>query len=175
MSTLPHVVIIGGGFGGLRVAVDLEKSHRVRLTLIERNEYFTHNIAGLRAAVIGAAYESSVFMPFTHALTSPNSTLLHASVSAVHEKHVLLSTGVTVTFDYLVIATGASSAYPAKPLHDDITTAAVLAHNTRTANDIREAKNIVIIGESTAQAQYCCLNCTAAATAVYHFVLTHHH
>ena len=45
-----HVVIIGGGYGGVQAAADLKKAG-VKFTIIDPKEYFHHCIAALRAAV----------------------------------------------------------------------------------------------------------------------------
>ena len=45
-----HVVIIGGGYGGAELAVQLKKS-AIPFTLIDPKDYFHHNVAALRAAV----------------------------------------------------------------------------------------------------------------------------
>ena len=45
-----HVVIIGGGYGGIELATLLQK-WKVPFTLIDSKEYFHHNVGALRAVV----------------------------------------------------------------------------------------------------------------------------
>lgn len=45
-----HVVVVGGGFGGIAVAQKL-KSNGISFTLIDLRDAFHHNVAALRAAV----------------------------------------------------------------------------------------------------------------------------
>ena len=45
-----HVVIIGGGYGGIELATTLKKWN-VPFTLIDPKEYFHHNVGALRAIV----------------------------------------------------------------------------------------------------------------------------
>ena len=45
-----HVVIIGGGYGGVQMAADLKKAG-IKFTIIEKKEYLHHCFAALRAAV----------------------------------------------------------------------------------------------------------------------------
>ena len=45
-----HVVIIGGGYGGVELATLLQ-SWKVPFTLIDPKEYFHHNVGALRAVV----------------------------------------------------------------------------------------------------------------------------
>ena len=45
-----HVVIIGGGYGGVELASILKK-WKIPFTLIDPKEYFHHNVGALRAVV----------------------------------------------------------------------------------------------------------------------------
>lgn len=45
-----HVVIVGGGFGGIAAALQL-KSRGLAFTLIDMKDSFHHNVAGLRASL----------------------------------------------------------------------------------------------------------------------------
>ena len=45
-----HVVIIGGGYGGVQAAASLRNAG-IKFTIIDPKEYFHHCIAALRAAV----------------------------------------------------------------------------------------------------------------------------
>ena len=45
-----HVVIIGGGYGGVELA-SLLKKWKVPFTLIDPKEYFHHNVGALRAVI----------------------------------------------------------------------------------------------------------------------------
>lgn len=50
-----HVVVVGGGFGGIAAAQKL-KSNGIRFTLIDLRDAFHHNVAALRAAVQSGKY-----------------------------------------------------------------------------------------------------------------------
>lgn len=45
-----HVVVVGGGFGGITAAQQL-KSNGLKFTLIDMRDAFHHNVAALRASV----------------------------------------------------------------------------------------------------------------------------
>ena len=45
-----HVVVVGGGFGGVAAAQQL-RSQALSFTLIDTRDAFHHNVAALRAAV----------------------------------------------------------------------------------------------------------------------------
>lgn len=46
-----HVVVVGGGFGGIAAAHQL-KSQGIDFTLIDMRDAFHHNVAALRAALL---------------------------------------------------------------------------------------------------------------------------
>lgn len=45
------VAIVGGGYGGVMAAKELDATNEFNVVLIDRKDYFLHNLAGLRAAV----------------------------------------------------------------------------------------------------------------------------
>jgi NADH dehydrogenase len=112
---LPHVVIIGGGFGGLQAARALGKAP-VRVTVIDRTNH--HLFQPLLYQVATAALSpADISAPIRHVLRrQKNTQVLLAEVSglAVSEKRVLLG-GRSIAYDYLVIATGASQNYFGHP------------------------------------------------------------
>ncbi|KAF1375358.1 hypothetical protein PFLUV_G00219000 [Perca fluviatilis] len=57
-----HVVIVGGGFGGIAAAQQL-KSRRISFTLIDMRDSFHHNVAALRAAV-KPGFAVRTFIPY---------------------------------------------------------------------------------------------------------------
>lgn len=111
-SHRPHVVIVGGGFAGLRAAKALSRAP-VRVTLIDRRNHHLFQpllyqvaTAGLSAIDIGA--------PIRQILRrARNTTVLMAHVVGVEmaSRRVSLSTGRAIDYDYLIIAVGASHSY----------------------------------------------------------------
>lgn len=45
-----HVVVIGGGYGGIKCALQLQK-FGIPFTLVDPKEFFHHNVGALRSAV----------------------------------------------------------------------------------------------------------------------------
>ncbi|TMS04910.1 Apoptosis-inducing factor 2, partial [Larimichthys crocea] len=58
-----HVVVVGGGFGGVAAAQQL-KSLRLDFTLIDMRDAFHHNVAALRASV-QTGFAQRTFIPYT--------------------------------------------------------------------------------------------------------------
>lgn len=107
---MPHVVILGGGFAGLRAAQQLVKAP-VRLTLVDRHNH--HLFQPLLYQVATATLSPSEIAAPLRALLGPSGvSVVLADVTGVDPegKRVLLSDG-ELTYDYLVIATGATHSY----------------------------------------------------------------
>src|SRR5688572_23863645 len=109
--SLPHVVIVGGGFGGLSAARTLKRAP-VRLTLIDRRNH--HLFQPLLYQVASAALNpSDIAYPLRAALRwQKNARVILANAAAIdlREKQVILDDG-DLTYDYLIVATGATHAY----------------------------------------------------------------
>ena len=115
-SSRPHVVIIGGGFGGLTAARTLRHAP-VDITLIDRNNH--HTFQPLLYQVATATLNpSDITAPIRHVLRSQrNATVLLAEVERIDVRQRTLTIdegdGRTrdITYDYLVVAAGARHAY----------------------------------------------------------------
>lgn len=108
----PHVVIVGGGFGGLEAAKILGRNSRVRVTLVDRRNHhlfqpllYQVSMAGLSPADIAAPIRSLL-------ARFENTTVLFGEVKAVQAstKELICDFG-NVKFDYLILACGASHSY----------------------------------------------------------------
>ncbi len=105
----PAVVIIGGGYGGINVARQLDDVASV--VLVEPKDAFVHNVAALRA-LVDPAWLPRIYLPY-------GGLLSHGRVAAdravkVDAGRVVLASGEELPADYLVLATGSSYPFPAK-------------------------------------------------------------
>jgi NADH dehydrogenase len=111
-ATLPHVVIVGGGFAGLwatRALADMP----VRITLIDRHNHHLFQPLLYQVATAGLS-APDIAAPLRHILRrQKNVEVRLADVAAIapHDKRITLAEGDTVAFDYLLLATGATHAY----------------------------------------------------------------
>jgi NADH:ubiquinone reductase (H+-translocating) len=107
----PRIVIVGGGFGGLNLAQALVKSP-VELTLVDRRNH--HLFQPLLYQVATAALNASdIAIPIRRILRGQrNVEVLLAEARSVDfaERRLLLDEG-SVSYDYLVVATGARHSY----------------------------------------------------------------
>jgi NADH dehydrogenase len=113
----PHVVIVGGGFAGLSTARALAKAP-VRITLLDRTNHhlFQPLLYQVATAVLNPA---DISVPIRWLLRDQeNVTVVMADVDRIdpEARRVSLDAGtVQLTFDYLVLATGARHAYFGHP------------------------------------------------------------
>ena len=106
ISAQPRVVIIGCGFGGLRLAKALRKAP-VQVVVIDRNNY--HNFQPLLYQVATGALEAdSIAYPIRKIFAGqPNFFYRMADVQRVDPARNTLTTSVgDIRYDYLVLATG---------------------------------------------------------------------
>jgi NADH:ubiquinone reductase (H+-translocating) len=111
----PHVVIIGGGFGGLEAAKKLIHE-QVRLTVIDRTNY--HLFQPLLYQVATAALSPADIASPIRAILSEceNTEVILAEVQSidVNAKKVKMVDG-ELDYDYLILATGARHSYFGHP------------------------------------------------------------
>ncbi len=109
----PHVVILGGGFAGLSAARELEDAP-VRVTLIDRANHHVFQPLLYQVATAGLS-PSDISVPIRWRLRKQrNVTVLLASATRIdpQAKFVELDSGERrLSYDYLVVATGARHAY----------------------------------------------------------------
>ena len=116
IDSRPHVVILGGGFGGLAAARTLANAP-VRITLIDRRNHHLFQPLLYQVGTAGLS-APSIAAPLRRILRKQaNVTTLMDEVIGVDTatQHVHLSHG-EIGYDYLIVATGATHAYFG---HDD--------------------------------------------------------
>jgi NADH dehydrogenase len=144
-TTSPHVVIVGGGFGGLNAARGLA-GHPLRVTLLDRRNH--HLFQPLLYQVATAALNpSDIATPLRSILRrAANVTVLLAEVQSVNlaERRVILDEG-EVGYDALVLAAGAGHSYFG---HDDWEP---LAPSLKTLEDALEIRRRVLVAYELAE------------------------
>ncbi|MFD1151570.1 NAD(P)/FAD-dependent oxidoreductase [Saccharothrix hoggarensis] len=133
------VVVIGGGYGGAAVAKALEAEADV--VLVDPRDAFFNAAASLRA-VTRPDWAGNAFFPYDTLLR--RGTALRDRAVSVDPGGVTLASGRRVDADYLVLATGSSYAYPAKP--DADSTSEALDDFRRTHKELAAADRVLILG-----------------------------
>ena len=112
MSKPWRVVIVGGGFGGLRAAQAL-KSELVDVTLIDRRNYHLFQPLLYQVAT-GALSAGEIAAPLRGVLSrQKNTRVLLGTVEDVDpdSKQVLLTDGEAIPYDSLIVAAGSETSY----------------------------------------------------------------
>ena len=112
----PHVVIIGAGFGGMQAAKELGKLP-VEVTVIDRYNYHLFQPMLYQVATANLS-PSDIAIPIRAMLADQQNTgVLMAEVTGIdmQEQQVLMGDSHCIHYDYLIVATGATSNYFGHP------------------------------------------------------------
>lgn len=111
-TALPTVLIVGGGFGGLRAARALAGAP-VRVVLVDRQNH--HLFQPLLYQVASATLSpADIAAPIRHVLrTQGNAEVVLAEVASVdlEARQVQLREGAPLAYDFLILAAGSRSSY----------------------------------------------------------------
>lgn len=111
LSSFPRIVIIGGGFGGVALAQKLSKKE-VQVVLLDKNNY--HCFQPLLYQVsTGGLEPDSIAYPLRKVLIGYDNFYFRlAEVQEIVAEKKLLNTSIgSLSYDYLVIATGSETNY----------------------------------------------------------------
>jgi len=111
-TSVPRVVIIGCGFGGLWAAQALHKAP-AEVTVIDRTNHHLFQPLLYQVATAGIS-APAIAGPIRHILARQrNTTVLMGEVTGIDPERrvVLLDDGPDVPYDYLVVATGSTHSY----------------------------------------------------------------
>ncbi|MER5183222.1 FAD-dependent oxidoreductase [Streptomyces sp. NPDC002896] len=135
------VVVIGGGYAGVRLAKRLDGTARV--TLVDRKEVFFHRIASLRAGV-RPEWTESPFIPYDRLLRNGRVAVGKVVRIDTAERQVVLATGERLPYDVVVIATGAD--YPEPARFTGATTEEAAKSFAEHQRNIAAADHILVVG-----------------------------
>ncbi|HEY5092533.1 MAG TPA: NAD(P)/FAD-dependent oxidoreductase [Acidimicrobiales bacterium] len=116
LASMPHVVIIGGGFAGIGTAKGLSDQD-VRVTIIDQHNFHTFQPLLYQVATAGLEPADVAYPIRTIFGAARNVRFRHGRVRAIDHPRglVILDDGAEITFDHLVVATGAIAAFFAVP------------------------------------------------------------
>ncbi|XP_077938101.1 ferroptosis suppressor protein 1 isoform X1 [Gasterosteus aculeatus] len=106
-----HVVVVGGGFGGIAAAQHL-KAGGLSFTLIDMRDAFHHNVAALRAS-IQPGFAQRTFIPYKETFRE---TFVQGRVQRIdtEKQTVVLEGGREIEYSHLILCTGTDGAFPGK-------------------------------------------------------------
>jgi len=104
--TLPHIVIVGAGFGGMETARRLAKAP-VRITLIDRHNYHLFQPLLYQVAIAGLLPSQIAYPLRTIFRRQKNLTFQMGEVTSIDfESRYVKMDGSVIAYDYLVLAVG---------------------------------------------------------------------
>jgi len=138
-----HVVVIGGGYGGMEAAAELLKLG-ISFTLIDPKEFFHHNVGALRAMVYHEEWMKQTVISFKETF---GDKFLQGRVTNIDfEKKKIFLEGSDEAIEYtdVILAVGSDGPFPGRP--KSTTMEAVTEEYLEVSKEIEKANNIVIIG-----------------------------
>ena len=132
-NAIPRVIIIGGGFGGVQLAKKL-KNAPVEILLLDKHNYHTFQPLLYQVAT-GAIEGDSIGFPIRRIFNRQKNFTFHlAEVQKINTDTNTITANIgDISYDYLVIATGANTNYFGNK---------ELEHSTMPMKNIAEALNI---------------------------------
>src|SRR5438105_13480923 len=143
----PRVVIIGGGFGGLRAARSLAR-HPVRITVVDRKNHHTFQPLLYQVATAGLS-PGEIAAPIRWILRGHKNVqvLLGDVVDFDLDRHIVKLPDASVSYDYLIVAAGARHSYFG---HNEWE---ALAPGLKTIEDAIEIRRRVLLAFELAERQ----------------------
>ena len=162
-KSVPRVVIIVGGFGGIQLAKHL-KNAPVKVMMLDRHNYHTFQPL-LYQVAMGAIPADSIGFPIRRIFTKQdNFRFFLTDVKRINPESNTVSTDIgDITYDYLVIATGSNTnffgnkeighfAMPMKNIPEALNLRSLILQNlekalvTKTYNEREALMTFVVVG-----------------------------
>lgn len=106
-----HTVIVGGGFAGVKAALELSKRHIGKVTLISDEPYFLHH-ATLYATATGKSKAESIIPLDEIFANSPNVTVVVDTIMSLDpERKLVVGKSKSYSYDSLVLAVGSVTTF----------------------------------------------------------------
>jgi NADH dehydrogenase len=111
MTHKKHILIVGGGFAGIKAALELERAGGFDITLLSNNANFRYNPSLYHTATGGMSVQSNI--PLEHLFRGKN---IHIELGEAHElnrksKAVKTVDGRSFPYDTLILALGMVTNY----------------------------------------------------------------
>ncbi|MBV2366485.1 NAD(P)/FAD-dependent oxidoreductase [Streptomonospora nanhaiensis] len=133
------VAVVGGGYGGITAARELDASADV--VLVEPRDTFVHHVAALRG-LVDPAWVDRIFLPYDGLLE--RGRVVRDRAAAVDPRGVVLGSGERIDADVVVLATGASYPFPAKFAEHD--SAEAKARLRAAHAELAAARGVLLLG-----------------------------
>jgi NADH dehydrogenase len=154
IESLPHVVVVGGGFAGIS-AVKALANQAVRVTLIDRHNFHTFQPLLYQVATAGLEPADVAYPIRTIFGHAKNVRVRHARVNGVDRERsvVTLEDGTEFSYDFLIVASGTVAAYFDIPGAQNFSMPLYTLANARRLRNklLRTLENVEVASETTPQ------------------------
>jgi NADH dehydrogenase FAD-containing subunit len=142
---MSSVVVLGGGYGGMKVAKAVDDVADV--TLVDPSDAFLHNVASWRA-LVEPSWVERIFLPYDRLLH--RGSVRRDRAVAVAGRTVTLASGAVLEPDHLVLATGSAYPFPAKVDDADADVTAARAALVTAHAELASAARVLLVGAGPA-------------------------
>jgi len=142
----PRVIVIGGGFGGLKAAKALGRSGKVKVTVLDRKNH--HLFQPLLYQVATASLNpSDIAVPIRQVLSGSPDARVHMeiAVSVDKEAKVVVTDADRHAYDYLVLACGSTHSYFGRDEWEE------LAPGLKTVEQALEIRRRILVAFESAE------------------------
>ncbi|XP_006181230.1 apoptosis-inducing factor 2 isoform X1 [Camelus ferus] len=141
-----HVVIVGGGFGGIAAASQLQALN-IPFLLVDMKDSFHHNVAALRASV-ESGFAKKTFISYSASFKENFRQGLVVGIDLKNQT-VLLEDGEALRFSHLILATGSTGLFPGKFNQVSSQQVAIQAYEDMVTQ-VQCSQSIVVVGGGSA-------------------------
>lgn len=137
-----HVVVVGGGFGGIAAGQQL-RAAGVPFTLVDMRDAFHHNVAALRASV-EPGFAKRTFISYAETF---GTSFVQGRVERVDTERqaVVLQGGREIQYSHLILCTGTDGPFPGKFSTEASLQDAIQAYE-ELVQQIQVADSVLVIG-----------------------------
>ncbi len=135
-----HVVIIGGGVGGIATAYNLRKlDNNLKITIVSNKPYFGFTPAFPHLALGWRKFED-ITVPLAPLLPKFNIDFINESAESIDPENnkLKLKSGTEIEYDYLVIATGPKLVFGAEGQEENSSSVCTAEHAIETQKKLEE-------------------------------------
>uniref|UniRef100_A0A8C0NDS2 Ferroptosis suppressor protein 1 n=3 Tax=Canis lupus TaxID=9612 RepID=A0A8C0NDS2_CANLF len=141
-----RVVIVGGGFGGIAAASQLQTLN-IPFMLVDMKDSFHHNVAALRASV-ESGFAKKTFISYSVTFKENFRQGLVVEID-VQNQMVLLEDGEALPFSHLILATGSTGLFPGKFNQVSSWELAIQAYEDMV-KQVQRSQSVVVVGGGSA-------------------------
>ncbi|XP_021555276.1 ferroptosis suppressor protein 1 isoform X3 [Neomonachus schauinslandi] len=141
-----RVVIVGGGFGGIAAASQLQALN-IPFMLVDMKDCFHHNVAALRASV-ESGFAKKTFISYSVTFKENFRQGLVIEID-LQNQTVLLEDGEALSFSHLILATGSTGLFPGKFNQVSSREAAIQAYEDMV-KQVQRSQSVVVVGGGSA-------------------------